>query len=332
LAAPASPVAATGAFTKWIIAAVASMAIGGGALWLMKGEEITPVATVQDHSTVHGVTSSEASTKETGIESNQIITPAESANAEVRSAEITLERSSNKDEAESEISSNHTPQLTDEKIKNTEVVKTDNQGIDISAQHSNDHGLHDGPAETSPSANKNIPSVGEIAFTSVAMDKDSRQYFFMPSYTDAQGYYWEFGNGESSDVMSPSFQYTADGEYEIVLTITFADGSQRTIERMLVVNTPGKLDIPQNVIITPNGDGLNDLFDLKAYAEGIDFVKIQIRNQAGAIVFDNNGNEMWKGNDMSGAPCPSGYYQFLIRGTDRNQDLREKRGLVYLQR
>jgi hypothetical protein len=166
----------------------------------------------------------------------------------------------------------------------------------------------------------------------VAIDKDTRQYFFMASVTDARSYSWEFGDGGYSTEMSPAHQFDEDGEYEIHLSILEPGGRKIALKHDLIIATPGKLDIPKNIIITPNGDGLNDRFDVTAYAEGIVFSRIQIRNQAGEVVFESDGQTMWDGTDPSGSSSPTGYYQFLVRGTDRNQDLREKRGVVYLSR
>lgn len=207
--------------------------------------------------------------------------------------------------------------------------QTDNRN-DFASQESNQDkeiSVNNDKVESVPSSE--IPDQPSISV--VAIDKDARQYFFMASVTDAKSYEWDFGDGFSNE-MSPTHQFDNDGDYEVVLHITNSKGLKTTVKRDLTITTPGKLEIPKNIIITPNGDGLNDRFDVTPYAEGIVFNKTQIRNQSGEIIFESDGQTMWDGTDMSGAPCAAGYYQYLVRGTDRNQDLREKRGLVYLSR
>lgn len=172
----------------------------------------------------------------------------------------------------------------------------------------------------------------DATFNTVCVDKEMKQYFFMPAMTDASEYHWDFGDGESSDAMSPQHIYGQEGIYRVTLTINDDAGGVSTESRDCEVIIPGRINIPQNVIITPNGDGLNDLFDVMAYSEGIAFQKIQIRSTSGNIIFESDGSEMWAGQDMSGAQCTGGYYQYLVRGIDRNQEIREKRGVVYLQK
>lgn len=184
------------------------------------------------------------------------------------------------------------------------------------------------PVETSTTVEVKL----DASFAVVPIDKESRIYFFMPSETSANKYHWNFGDGEISDLMSPQHAFEVEGMYQVVLTITEEGGESASVSQECNVIVPGKITIPKNVIITPNGDGLNDEFDVIAYSEGIEFQKIQIRNSAGDIIYESDGSQMWFGKDLSGIECPTGYYQYLVRGIDRNQEIREKRGIVYLQK
>ncbi len=188
------------------------------------------------------------------------------------------------------------------------------------------------PGAQSTGSKSSFPDEIRAEFTVMAIDKETRQFFFMPAETEAESYAWDFGDGESSDSMSPQHAYKDEGNYQVTLTVTDAYGNGTTAQQNCNAIIPGKIDIPKNVIITPNGDGLNDEFDLSVYSEGIVFQKIQIRNNAGDVVFESNDGQIWQGKDFSGTVCPTGYYQFLVRGLDRNQEIREKRGIVYLQK
>jgi hypothetical protein len=201
-----------------------------------------------------------------------------------------------------------------------DAVADDNGGVE---KHTTDSNIAD---------HSEALTEADATFNMVCIDKEMKQYFFMPALTDAAEYHWDFGDGETSDVMSPQHIYEQEGSYQVKLTIKNKSGSMTSQSRECEVIIPGKMNIPQNIIITPNGDGLNDIFDVMTYSEGIVFQKIQIRNTAGSIIFESDGSEMWSGLDMTGAQCPNGYYQYLVRGIDRNQEIREKRGMVYLQK
>ncbi len=63
-------------------------------------------------------------------------------------------------------------------------------------------------------------------------------------------------------------------------------------------------------VFTPNGDGLNDLFEIKGLQKGD---KINIYNRWGTKVFYNvNEHAYWDGYTTSGEPCSSGTYFYTI--------------------
>ncbi len=68
------------------------------------------------------------------------------------------------------------------------------------------------------------------------------------------------------------------------------------------------LSIPN--VFTPNGDGINDLFEIKGLQKGD---KINIYNRWGTKVFYNiNEHAYWDGYTTSGEPCSSGTYFYTI--------------------
>lgn len=59
------------------------------------------------------------------------------------------------------------------------------------------------------------------AFSQTAIDLD---YTFTNSSTNAQDYYWDFGDGNSSTSMNPTHSYTSQGTFDVCLTVTSSDG------------------------------------------------------------------------------------------------------------
>jgi gliding motility-associated-like protein len=63
-------------------------------------------------------------------------------------------------------------------------------------------------------------------------------------------------------------------------------------------------------VFTPNGDGINDLFEIKGLQKGD---KINIYNRWGTKVFYNiNEHAYWDGYTTSGEPCSSGTYFYTL--------------------
>ena len=77
--------------------------------------------------------------------------------------------------------------------------------------------------------------------------------------------------------------------------------------------------------ISPNGDGMNDVFDLSSY----DVSKLEIFNRFGTLVYskENYTNE-WHGQSNSGEELPVGTYYFTME----YQDGKRKAAWVYIQR
>jgi gliding motility-associated-like protein len=65
-------------------------------------------------------------------------------------------------------------------------------------------------------------------------------------------------------------------------------------------------------VITPNGDGYNDVFDLSEVVR-IDSCDIIILDRWGAQVYEQNRYVSgWNGTNQGGDPLPDGTYYFLL--------------------
>lgn len=115
----------------------------------------------------------------------------------------------------------------------------------------------------------------------------------LASYT----YQWDMGDGTVLDGAEPEvYFYTQGGSYDIVLLVNTGDCIAKIKEQVRVEEKP----VPPNVI-TPNGDGINDVLVLPE-AGGL----LRVVNRWGRVVYENSTYQNdWGGNDL-----PSGVYFF----------------------
>jgi gliding motility-associated-like protein len=119
-------------------------------------------------------------------------------------------------------------------------------------------------------------------------------------------------------VWSPlNIDTSQSGEYNFIFTSDNSCALSGSLT--IVVNA---CEIPKGV--SPNGDGLNDTWDLS----GLNALKVQIYNRYGVEVYSkkNYVNE-WTGTTSSGGELPTGTYYYLITTSDNSIT-----GWVYINR
>ncbi len=97
-------------------------------------------------------------------------------------------------------------------------------------------------------------------------------------------------------------------------------------ESYALINIVENLIIPN--VFTPNGDGINDLFDVKS--KGLTEYTINIVNRWGEIVFQSNDiNQHWDGKH-NGNLCQDGTYFYFIRAKSKSKEFVEQGHLTLL--
>ncbi|SFJ89723.1 Cleaved Adhesin Domain [Myroides guanonis] len=76
-------------------------------------------------------------------------------------------------------------------------------------------------------------------------------------------------------------------------------------------------DCPIAKGISPNGDGLNDSFDLSLH--GVQSLKIYNRFGVEVFSFGSNYTNQWVGQDKSGNPLPDGTYYYVVTAFDKTR-------------
>ena len=185
------------------------------------------------------------------------------------------------------------------------------------------------------------PHVEFIAIPETQLLSDDGIYFH--NFTDINDltspgttWYWDFGDGTTDSTnFSPTHSYEDWGDYVVTLYIENRFGCSDKISHL--VSIEADLKFPN--IITPNGDGLNDVFAIENLNTTINpddparfrTNRLSIFNRWGRKVYDaENYDTFVKNGDItvgkkafSGENCPDGtyYYTFDYRGKLRTVNL-----------
>lgn len=144
---------------------------------------------------------------------------------------------------------------------------------------------------------------------------------------------WNFGNGTSvtySTVAGASALYTQPGTYTITLYATKGT-CMESVSKVIRLDIPSALTIPN--VFTPNNDGANDIF----------FVKATNLGEITAVIFDrwghkvyevtsDTGNIEWDGKNLQGKDAAEGTYFFSIKATGKDGSPYDKKGTINLYR
>ncbi len=120
---------------------------------------------------------------------------------------------------------------------------------------------------------------------------------------------WDFGDGNSSSQLNPSYQYLVPGIYEVQLFATSPEGCQDSTSQFVTVDNQVKFYIPN--AFSPDGNGYNDEF--KTFPIGlVESYQIIIFDRWGSLVFQSKDlDEHWNGY-VNGELAAEGVYVYLI--------------------
>ena len=146
---------------------------------------------------------------------------------------------------------------------------------------------------------------------------------------DATFFMWNFDNGEYSSEENPIVSFYNPQIYNVVLRATNEIGCSSEMIKTVQINPEYTFFIPD--AFTPDGDGLNDVFE--AQGNRISSFEMQVFDRWGGIVFSSASIELgWDGNNSSGEQLRDGIYLYHIALYDLNERLWVYNGELKLMR
>jgi gliding motility-associated-like protein len=123
-------------------------------------------------------------------------------------------------------------------------------------------------------------------------------------------WYWNFGNGDTSDKNNATTVFELPGLYDVHLAVTSINGCVDSLTRQITVNSIVNFYVPN--AFSPNDDGINDLFEIY-YVGPLQDYKLTIFDRWGGTIFSSkNGSEFWNGDLPDGDKADVGVYTYLL--------------------
>ncbi len=148
--------------------------------------------------------------------------------------------------------------------------------------------------------------------------------------SDALLFYWSFDDQQKDTSTMPSVihQYTETGLYKtrLIINDTLLQCSD-TLNQIIFVSD--SLEIPN--VFTPNNDGINDLFTIRAEENSI--ISIWIYNRWGNLIYkDTAPIIIWDGKTASGMEINEDIYYYIVQVKENNTIIEEEQGFFHLYR
>ena len=136
--------------------------------------------------------------------------------------------------------------------------------------------------------------------------------FINTSSGDPLNFLWSFGDGNTSTDKDPTHTYTAEGTYEVILTVQYPYGC--SYQDTIIMNIGKGYDIVIPNAFTPNNDGLNDV--IRPVYIGMIDVEMSIYSTWGGLIYFEKGLELngWDG-EIKNSLGENGNYIIKVKAT-----------------
>lgn len=140
---------------------------------------------------------------------------------------------------------------------------------------------------------------------------------FQNESENAMTYYWDFGDGNTSQEFEPNHTYNP-GQGHIVTLYTYNNDSlcadSTTIDFSGQWFGNDTIDLKYGNMFTPNFDGINDCFRPGFDGRFSECYQLQVFSRWGALIFESTGGQdhCWDGYTKGGKPCEEGTYYYIV--------------------
>ncbi len=151
---------------------------------------------------------------------------------------------------------------------------------------------------------------------------------FTNKSVNAASWLWDFGNGDTSTLDNPIWDFPKPGTYPVTLSIVSAEGCKDVVVLNVTVETDFYIYVP--TAFTPDGDGLNECFEIKGV--GFDSFEMKVFDRWGNMVFYTESIEdCWDGT-INGQPAPQAVYTYSIFLRLPFDKIDQRNGMITLYR
>ncbi len=153
---------------------------------------------------------------------------------------------------------------------------------------------------------------------------------FFDHSTGAAGWDWSFGDGDSSTLVNPMHTYQDTGTYKVILLVINKFGCTDTTSKDIEITPVYTFYIPD--AFTPNGDGINDIFNFKGINIVQEGFKLTIFDRWGILIFQTTIRDQgWDGRANYGEDiAQQDVYVYVITVEDVFQQSHQYLGHVTL--
>ncbi|MBN8702863.1 MAG: gliding motility-associated C-terminal domain-containing protein [Bacteroidetes bacterium] len=154
----------------------------------------------------------------------------------------------------------------------------------------------------------NIATLPIAAYDTLVKGLFGNNYSFVDSSKRGATFFWDLGDGVTTQEQNPKHLYEAAGTYTVMQVVTNLKGCKDTAYKVIEVGEG--LIIPN--VFTPNKDGTNDEFYIPN--SGVKTFYIEIYDRWGLKVFESSSDEIrWDGRSIAGVMCSDGTYYYNLK-------------------
>ncbi len=124
---------------------------------------------------------------------------------------------------------------------------------------------------------------------------------------------WNFGNGSTATGQNPEYVFPSSGTYTVTETVTDSFGCRSSSTTLVVIHDQASWIVVPN-IFTPNGDGVNDTWQV-SYQNIQDFDAKIFDRWGVELIHLTSPGESWDGRTLAGNMASDGTYYYIIMAT-----------------